>query len=197
MPFSGPKWPICAEQNYFGTNNYYYFHLPIDPFHWAKSKKNLTSDPWVMRMHHFGPKWPICPNFFFFLKNYYHSHLPISPFHRTKLKKNYSSGSRVMRMHHFWAQNGPFVQMRIFSENLLMSRFFHSCLSTCQKSKSDNNHLVKFWQLKNTEISLAKRHFLLTWELDFSQASSFYRMLMNHKNFHFEQISDKTNDRFS
>ena len=65
VPFSGPKWPICAEQNYFGTNNYYYFHLPIDPFHWAKFKKNLTADPWVMRMHHFGPKWSICPNFFF------------------------------------------------------------------------------------------------------------------------------------
>ena len=26
-----------------------------------------------------------------------------------------------MRMHNFWAQNGPFPQMRIFSENLLMS----------------------------------------------------------------------------
>ena len=30
--------------------------------------------------------------------------------------------------------------------------FFHSCLSTCQKSKSDINLLVKYWRLKNTEI---------------------------------------------
>ena len=54
-------------------------------------------------------------------------------------------------------------------------RFFHSCLSTCQKSKSDISLLMKL-------------------EPDFSQACSFCRMLMNHKNFHFTQISDKTND---
>ena len=65
--------------------------------------------------------------------------------------------------------------------------FFHSCLSTCQKSKSDINLLVKYWRLKNTEMSLA-------WEPDFSQACSFRRMLMNHKDFHFTQIPDKTND---
>ena len=64
--------------------------------------------------------------------------------------------------------------------------FFHSCLSTCQKSKSDINLLVKYWRLKNTEISLAESHF--------SQACSFRRMLMNHKNFHSTQIPDKTND---
>ena len=38
---------------------------------------------------------------------------------------------------------------------------FHSCLSTCQKSKSDINLLIKYWRLKNTEISLAKSHFWL------------------------------------
>ena len=36
--------------------------------------------------------------------------------------------------------------------------FFHSCLSTCQKPKSDINLLVKYWWLKNTKISLAERH---------------------------------------
>ena len=30
--------------------------------------------------------------------------------------------------------------------------FFHSCLSTCQKSKWDINLLVKYWRLKNTEV---------------------------------------------
>ena len=34
----------------------------------------------------------------------------------------------------------------------------------------------------------------ITWELDFSQAYSFWRMLMNHKNFHFTQIADKANN---
>ena len=33
-----------------------------------------------------------------------------------------------MRMHNFWAQNGPFLQMRIFSENHLMNlvSFIHA-----------------------------------------------------------------------
>ena len=43
-PFSGPKWPICPAQNFFGTNHYYYFHLPTGPFHCAKFKKILTVD---------------------------------------------------------------------------------------------------------------------------------------------------------
>ena len=75
----------------------------------------------------------------------------IGPFHCSKFQKHSYSGSRVMKMHHFWVQNSPFVQMRIFSENLLMLYSFHSCLSTCQKSRSGINLLVKYWQLKNTE----------------------------------------------
>ena len=34
--FLGPEWPICPELNFFGANHYYYFHLPIGPFHYAK-----------------------------------------------------------------------------------------------------------------------------------------------------------------
>ena len=36
--------------------------------------------------------------------------------------------------------------------------------------------------------------FAFTWELDFSQTYSFLRMLMNHKNFDFTHILDKTID---
>ena len=99
-------------------------------------------------------------------------------------------------MRNFWAQNGPFPQMIFFfGKPVNDPYFFHSCLSTCQKSKSDINLLVKYWRLKNTEISLVESHFLaITWEPDFSQAYSFRKMLMNHKNFHFTQILDKTND---
>ena len=70
----------------------------------------------------------------------------------------------------------------------------HSCLSTSQKSKSDINLLVKYWWLKNTETSLVDSFLAIIWEPNFSQAWSFCRMLMNHKNFHFTQIPDKTND---
>ena len=81
VPFSGPKWPICPEQKFFGTNYCYYFHLPIGLFHCAKSR--------IMAIYHsWAPEWSICPKQFFFLENYYyHSHLPITPFHCAKLKK--------------------------------------------------------------------------------------------------------------
>ena len=45
VPFSGPKWLICPEHIFFGTNHHYYFHLPIGPFHCAKFEKILTADP--------------------------------------------------------------------------------------------------------------------------------------------------------
>ena len=73
---------------------------------------------------------------------------------------------------------------------------FHSCLSTCQILKSGVDLLKKYWWLKNTEISLTKGHFLLTWEPDFYQACSFHRMLMNYNNCRFTPISDKTNNIF-
>ena len=68
VPFSGPKWPICHEQIFFGTNHYY-FHLRIGPFHWAKSKKYPYSGSTIMRMQHFWPQnGPFAPNKTFFAK---------------------------------------------------------------------------------------------------------------------------------
>ena len=49
--------------------------------------------------------------------------------------------------------------------------------------------IKEYWNLIGQEPFLS-----LTWELDFSQACSFRRMLMNHKNFDFTQIPDKIND---
>ena len=63
----GPRWPICPEQNCFGTNHYYYFHLPIGPFHCAKFKKILTADP-EFDVPFLGPKLSICPKQIFFWK---------------------------------------------------------------------------------------------------------------------------------
>ena len=45
------------------------------------------------------------------------------------------------------------------------------------------------WNLIGQKIFLD-----ITWKPDFSQACSFRRMLMNHKNFHFTQITGKTDD---
>ena len=49
--------------------------------------------------------------------------------------------------------------------------------------------IKEYWNLIGWDPYLS-----LVWELDFSQACSFCRMLMNHKNFDFTQIPDKTND---
>ena len=100
-------------------------------------------------------------------------------------------------MHNFWAQNGLFSQMIFFFSRKPVNEpcFFHSYLSRCQKSTSDNNLFLEFWQIKNTEISLAKN--ILGYNLRtrfFPSMQSFCRMLMNHRNFCFTQIPDKTND---
>ena len=49
--------------------------------------------------------------------------------------------------------------------------------------------IKEYWNLIGRELFLS-----LPWELDFSQACSFRRMLMNHKKFDFIQIPDETND---
>ena len=55
VPFSGPKWPICPEQNHFDTNNYYYFHLAIDPY--IRSLSYEDAPFWAKMVH--------LPQFFF------------------------------------------------------------------------------------------------------------------------------------
>ena len=68
VPFSGSKWLNCPEQNFFGTNHYYYFHLPIGPFHCAKLKKVLTMYLELCGCAIFGPKMVHLPQTIFFWK---------------------------------------------------------------------------------------------------------------------------------
>ena len=71
----------------FDTNQYYYFHLLVGPFHCAKFTKNSYSQSKVLRMPQFlDPKWFICPKHFFFGKLLI-SFLSISPFHCPKFQK--------------------------------------------------------------------------------------------------------------
>ena len=150
------------------TKNFWYKPLLLLsstywPFSLWKILKNSNNRSRVMTIHHFwAQSAPFSPNNFFFLENYYHhSHLRISPFHCAKLKKNSSSRS-VMRICNLWVQNGPFSQIRMFFRKPVNQPcLFYSCLSTCQKSNSEINLLVKYWWLKNTEISLAESHFCL------------------------------------
>ena len=101
---------------------------------------------------------------------------------------------RVVRMCHFWTQNGPICPNQNISENLLINFLFFMTIYIPKMKVSyqsiDEILMIKeYWNLIDREPFLA-----ITWEPDFSQACSFCRMLMNHKNFHFTQIPDKTND---
>ena len=108
-------------------------------------KKILKSRSRFMRSAIFGPK---IPQFFlnktFGTNHYYYFHLSIGPFHWTKLGKRPIS------------PNDNF-----FKKPVNEPCFFHSCLSKCQKSKSDIYLLVKYRRLKNSEISLAENNFWL------------------------------------
>ena len=192
LPQNGP---FLLYKNFL-VNHHYYFHLPIGSFHCTKFKKILTADPELWGCAIFGPKMVHLPQTKFFLESYYyHSHLSISPFHCAKFLKNSSSRSRVMRMCNFWTQNGPFPQIWIFSENLsinlvfLIHAYLHAKIKVRYKFICEILTIKEYWNLIGWEPFLA-----INWELDFFQACSFRRMLMNHKNAHFSQIPDKTND---
>ena len=74
VPFSGPKYPNFSWTKFFVPNHYYYFHLPIGPFNWAKFKKYSDSESRVMKMHHFWAQdGPFAPN-----KNFFWNKLLIS-----------------------------------------------------------------------------------------------------------------------
>ena len=63
VPFSGTKWHICPEQIFFGTNHYYYSHLPVGLFHCAKFTKNSDNQSKFVKMPHFwGENGPFVQN---------------------------------------------------------------------------------------------------------------------------------------
>ena len=97
-------------------------------------------------------------------------------------------------MHHFSAQSGPFTSNNFFiSENLLMSLVF--LINVYLHAKNQIQIISCLWN--TDDLRILKSHWLraifsFTWELDFSQACSFLRVLMNHKTFDFTQIPNKT-----
>ena len=87
-----------------------------------------------------------------------------------------------------------FPKWEFFSESLLMClvSFIHAYLHAKNQSQifiSEISTIKEYWNLIGREQFLA-----ITWEPDFSQACNFRKMLMNHKNFCFTYIPDKTND---
>ena len=155
--------------NFFGTNHYYYFHLPIGPFHCAKFKKILTADPELWGCAIFGPKMVHLPqtNFFWKIINIILIYL-LAPFIGQNFKKILPADPELWGCAIFGPKMAHFPKWEFFQK-------------TCS------------WALFLLFMPIYMP-MSLTWELDFSQACSFCRMLMNHRNFDFTQIPDKTND---
>ena len=107
-----------------------------------------------------GSKWSICPKQKYFWKILL---LFSSPYWPLPLCKIWKKLSQQIQTH----DDAPFLGPKwpispnenFFKKSVNKHLSFHSCLSTCQKSKSDINLLMKYWQLKNIEISLAESHF--------------------------------------
>ena len=63
--FRAQNGPFVLNKNFFDTNHYYYFHLPIGPFIVQNFKKFLQSIQSYEDVSFFDPKWSICPKKFF------------------------------------------------------------------------------------------------------------------------------------
>ena len=147
-----PKTANFPEQFFFGTKNCCYFHLPLGPFHCEKFKKILTADPELQECTILGSKIVHSPQLIFFRKIIIILICLLATFIVQNLKKILPADSELWGC----AISGPkmahFLNENFFRKPVNEYCFFHSCLSTCQKSKSDINILVKYWWLKNTEI---------------------------------------------
>ena len=111
------------------------------------------------------PKWSTCPKQIFFWKiiNIILIYL-LAPF-TVQNSKKILPVDLELRCTIFGPEMAHFHKWIFFIRKPVNEHcFFHSCLSTRQKSKSDINLLIYYWRLKNTEISMAKSHFWLSLE---------------------------------
>ena len=96
------------------------------------------------------------------------------PFHCVKFKRNLTMDPELWQCTIFEPKlvHLPLI-IFFFRKPVNEPCFFYSCLSTCQKSKSDINLLVKYWWFKNTKISLAESHFCLCLRTRFFRSTQF------------------------
>ena len=121
----------------------------------------LTADPKLWWCTILGPKMVHLPQYFFSWKLLI-SFSSISHFHCAKFQKKSSQWIQSYEDVQFLGPKWPTcANENFFRKPVNEPCSFHSCLSTCQKSKWDINLLVKYWWLKNTEILLAESHFWL------------------------------------
>ena len=125
-------------------------------------KKILTADPELWGCTILGPKMVHLPyqTFFWKIFNIILIYL-LAPFTVQNFKKLLTADWQLWGSAIFAPKMALCPNENFFRKAVNEPSFFQSCLSICQKLKSDINPLVKYWQLKNTEISLTESHFWL------------------------------------
>ena len=156
-------------------------------FIWQNLKKCLTADPELWGCVNFGPKMVHLPQTNIFWKKIIKIIFIylLVPFMMQNFKIILKADPELLWCTIFGPKMAHLPKWEFFCRKPVKNPCsFHSCLSICQKSKSDIKLLMKYWRLNDTLIVL-DLFSAITWEPDFFKACSFQRMFMNHMNFRF------------
>ena len=162
------KWPNSYKDQivpneFFSqkTTNEIFMYL-LAPFILQNLKKFLELTQSYDHVPFSGPKWPICHEQIFLVQTIIITFIYLLALFIVQNLKKFLQRIQSYEDAQFLGPKWPISpNENFFRKPVNEPCFFHSCLSTCQKSKSDINLLVKYWRLKNTEISLAESHFWL------------------------------------
>ena len=156
-------------------------------FIWQNLKKSLTADQELWGCANFGPKMVHLPQTNIFWKKIIKIIFIylLVPFMMQNFKIILKADPELLWCTIFGPKMAHLPKWEFFCRKPVKNPCsFHSCLSICQKSKSDIKLLMKYWRLNDTLIVL-DLFSAITWEPDFFKACSFQRMFMNHMNFRF------------
>ena len=147
VPFSGPKWSISLEYFFFLVQTIIITFIYLLPLFIMQNLKKFLQ--WIQSYEDapfLAPKWSICPNQFFFWKIIYVILIYLlAPFHCAKFLKTLPADPELWGCATLGTKMTHLPKWEFFHKPINEPCFFHSCLSTCQKSKSDINLLVKYW----------------------------------------------------
>ena len=129
--FQAQNGPFVMNK-FFGTNHYYYFHLPIGPFHCAKFQKILTVDSELWWCTLFGPKMVHLSHTIFFLKIINVILMYLLATFIVQNFKNILPVDPELWGCTFLGPKWPIsTNENVFRKTLKEPCFFHLCLSTC------------------------------------------------------------------